>query len=696
MLDLQFGESDINVYIMDNHRPIHRKNDKSREIVNVFVDEEEVGYDEDVPSDVSDDEEGLSSGGSDDDDMDDLDDDDDDDDDSDSDAEDNKKAAAESDDEEFQDAAAENIDDIETTEVAQEENDDNDGDNEDDQDNEAADVINEKEDVMATDQTSDGGEEDEGNTSNEMEERPKLDEDDGDEEENVGKRRRRNLEHDPRRQKRMHRKKLEAYDDRPGYMSDTPTAINLLRLVGGRTVGGPPTDTIWQAILGMTDQYERRRLGLNPVHGASNDDVYTEHCEELKMKLKNHFLSERGQYKVSLNEESSSVEVLVPGAQTGHIDHARDYRFFLYRHWSLYEAMCFSPYICAKLGAWQTQGANRLQELLAKMGIPLDQCKQLYNFMNPSLRNHFALQLKGNATLPSEYGLENPQVTHESFCRYNSFKKPVAASDVVYAASALVESCKNASNDVEETQNETFVNAFQEAYDCLGMQREEKLDKGLQMAINLQKMIVRKASVLLEDYLAIHDHRDMYWVQVTSSMSDNTDVEAAALRRAQASLHTEETEFDAPFSRPMVLLRLGQFIMDVKLNTKKATNGWTEKKIRPLVVVGESFRGKCIVVGISPLDSVLGKAAVAALDEDQDLRKPQKYLADLKKHRHDLDALCNFSVHFKLAARELAKNGTNVRYPGVYDSAGRGVINGGKYTSLIMYLYLYLLIYNLY
>ena len=82
----------------------------------------------------------------------------------------------------------------------------------------------------------------------------------------------------------------------------------------------------------------------------------------------------------------------------------------LVRHWSLYESIYYSPYVAAKLSVWKSTGENKLQvcqyiylqfqvlnclnkneiilnqELLAKMGIPLQQCKQSYSFISPVLR----------------------------------------------------------------------------------------------------------------------------------------------------------------------------------------------------------------------------------------------------------------------------------------------------------------------
>ena len=53
--------------------------------------------------------------------------------------------------------------------------------------------------------------------------------------------------------------------------------------------------------------------------------------------------------------------MLVPGSENGHVEEAAEYRFFLYRHWSLYDAMYHSPYVAAKLNVWTHQGTNKLQ-----------------------------------------------------------------------------------------------------------------------------------------------------------------------------------------------------------------------------------------------------------------------------------------------------------------------------------------------
>ncbi len=223
----------------------------------------------------------------------------------------------------------------------------------------------------------------------------------------------------------------------------------------------------------------------------------------------------------------SSSTITVAGAENGHIEECSEYRFFLHRHWSLFEAMFHSPYIATKLAVWQSQGTLRLQEMLAKMGIPLQQCRQSFQFMEPSVRNHLRSELS-NPTVKELYGLSDPDVFYKSFYRYNSFRNPIAAADVVLAATALLElygtETQQQSNDSESAQQQQrqqqqqqlaavesstghammpsgvsqggsavggkicSIDAFNEAYDCLAMRSESLLKKGIQSALDLQRV----------------------------------------------------------------------------------------------------------------------------------------------------------------------------------------------------------------
>lgn len=114
------------------------------------------------------------------------------------------------------------------------------------------------------------------------------------------------------------------------------------------------------------------------------------------------------------------TSITVPGAQTGHIELSSDYRFFLYRHWSLYDAMFHSAFIASKFTIWNSRGKSRVNELLAEMGVSLQQCKQSYQYMNPQTRDQFRGQLQTNQVIRQKYQLHNPDVMFK-VCPCDSF-----------------------------------------------------------------------------------------------------------------------------------------------------------------------------------------------------------------------------------------------------------------------------------
>jgi cell division control protein 45 len=94
-------------------------------------------------------------------------------------------------------------------------------------------------------------------------------------------------------------------------------------------------------------------------------------------------------YCIEFKQEDSETgtSILIPLSDIGQVRYVNDdYRFFMHRHWSLYDSMYYSPYIGCKLNTWKSQGANKLSEYLAKVGIPLDQCNQHFSHMRPQLK----------------------------------------------------------------------------------------------------------------------------------------------------------------------------------------------------------------------------------------------------------------------------------------------------------------------
>jgi hypothetical protein len=426
----------------------------------------------------------------------------------------------------------------------------------------------------------------------------------------------------------------------------------MLHLSYGRHGMLLPIDQLWQVILGVTDSYLRNHI---------TEAQYDQYCHYLREELADHIssASDRSKYLVS----NGDTEALVHGSESGNIKDCLEYRFFLYRHWSLFDAMYHSPYIAAKMFVWQAKGTEKLQELLAKIGMPLVQSKQAYNFISPELQSLFRQEIAELGSLP-EYNLTNPDVMYRSFYRYNSFKNPINASDVVLAATALLERAYNStsSNPATTTATSTPVGssttttttpstatttaseenddilsasrlaAFNEAYDCLGMKSNEILKRGISYAIDLQKIIVRKAAIILEGEELIIRLNRLYYCKIDSSSS--------MVPRTPHTINHELThEIDEPFTRPQVLTRLGQFIMDVKRNIPVRHGGWSGASLLPLLMLSFKRTTKTyLVIGISPLQSTI-------VQEDEQHRQDPRV-------QQKLQILTNFKQLFQIAANE--------------------------------------------
>ena len=110
------------------------------------------------------------------------------------------------------------------------------------------------------------------------------------------------------------------------------------------------TDLLWLAILGLTHQYVTSRISRD----------------------------EYDKYQAIYHDEVARLNPAPPAAlgddlkAAGADDHAvyasDEFRFMMFRHWTLYDAMYHSSYVAGKLGIWKEKGRKRLTGLLAKMG----------------------------------------------------------------------------------------------------------------------------------------------------------------------------------------------------------------------------------------------------------------------------------------------------------------------------------------
>lgn len=110
------------------------------------------------------------------------------------------------------------------------------------------------------------------------------------------------------------------------------------------------------SIVGMTDQFVRERCTAAQYEAS---------IERYRADVQ-RFQSERSKPFAAGSDERGVRDI---------ISYAQDeYRFLLFRHWSLYDAMLHSRYVAVKFGVWRERGRIKLLNLLAKMGCVARLC----------------------------------------------------------------------------------------------------------------------------------------------------------------------------------------------------------------------------------------------------------------------------------------------------------------------------------
>ena len=220
-----------------------------------------------------------------------------------------------------------------------------------------------------------------------------------------------------------------------------------------------------------------------------------------------------------------------------------------------------------------------------------------------------------------DYGLGN--VSYTGFVRVTGYKSLLSASDMVYAVTALLEcsaaaidgaTSKNDENDDlisdEEREEREIVQAFNVAYDALNtnafldggvegsdlsnlvnggnMTGTTGLGAGIRLAMTLQKTIMSTARNLVDRNSIIRlNHFRYAYLHCSgraSAAASSTVVTPDAKDASSRNYHV--------FSKPLVLSRLAQFLMDMHRENGK----WSGSKARPLVLLAEKPRSNTSMV----------------------------------------------------------------------------------------------------
>ena len=150
------------------------------------------------------------------------------------------------------------------------------------------------------------------------------------------------------------------------------TACSLLCYSLVQNLNKASNELLWLAIIGLTDQF---------VHERIEYERYVSEAQALQAEV-GALNQDRGDdTREVVMEDGCSTNIKQHISTRLRIDSVQELRLSLMRHWTVYEALQHSPYIASRLGLYQQSGRERLDIWLARMGIPLEECKQEYAYM---------------------------------------------------------------------------------------------------------------------------------------------------------------------------------------------------------------------------------------------------------------------------------------------------------------------------
>ena len=159
---------------------------------------------------------------------------------------------------------------------------------------------------------------------------------------------------------------------------------------------GDTPDLLWLACVGVTDAY---------LHGRLDVAGYSALTVDLKRHVGRLFPNElvdrvgRAVYAEELDGTASHNGAMtqVGLSENGRILSQSELKFMLLRHTSLWDSMVHSDFVASRLQVWRGEGKAKLMELLAKMGFPLDSCRQPWAFAGQGLRRRLRERIDEHA-----------------------------------------------------------------------------------------------------------------------------------------------------------------------------------------------------------------------------------------------------------------------------------------------------------
>ncbi|GAB1869359.1 Cell division control protein 45 homolog [Camponotus japonicus] len=255
------------------------------------------------------------------------------------------------------------------------------------------------------------------------------------------------------------------------------------------------------------------------------------------------------------------------------VTYDKDLQLALYRHWTVEASLKYSMSTAVSLRLWSIRGEQRLKEVLAEMGLPLVQSRQLFRAMDLTFRQEFRQMVE---KLAGKYNVNS--IIGTSFTLQYGYRFKYCASDMVYAMLALLDST---------TKDRQPQRCFLDALDCLSRTKKDILESGIEKAKLMLHNIFKTAQSILEAKQVKNFGSFLY-------------------------LNVPDGNIDTYlFAHPHPLIMLAQFALKAYVNSSRnrRASEW------PLVAsaVFSTEEGSCLLVGIPPVcedqpRSLFGKA----------------------------------------------------------------------------------------
>jgi cell division control protein 45 len=202
-----------------------------------------------------------------------------------------------------------------------------------------------------------------------------------------------------------------------------PAALQLYSLATARNQTS--LQILWFAILGLTEHFLLEHVD------SDRYEVLFNALQNEASRLTNGLELFTTIHADDGDIVSPVTTITVPVAANLFIQPCLDLRFTLMRHWTLMDAMQYSPFVASRLRLWTHEGNERLHILLAKMGVPLRDANTAYIAMSSDLRESLVRRFDTHCDAQNLTGGH-----FASFLLKRGYAAHLAASDVVYAVRA--------------------------------------------------------------------------------------------------------------------------------------------------------------------------------------------------------------------------------------------------------------------